>query len=440
MRNIPVGLLLALCLATWAGAGTVALRDGTKLSGEVTLLDGKLRVAADGAPRELALAEVDWAKFADAKPAATRPTTQPWKSQDIGQVFREGFSTISGGRIGVVDAGRGFRSSEKKGYDSFHFVHQPLPADGQITARLLVMSENRLARAGLMIRQSLSPDSPFAMLVREGDREPAKLLVRRHARGDIESVGSGPRPVYGALWLKLSKQGNRVSAFESMDGKKWNVIGEQNLLVSDGEGCHIGLAGSTGAGTRLGEALFDRVGVALEAAAGESRVPRGVVLRSGTVLAGRVSMADDTKVSLETGDGKQMSLAVGDVSLLILRPLPRDAVSRLTGAKTGALLNNDDFVEGQFKGIENQKVKLASVLLGARTFDAAHDVLAVALHSQATADCEFEVELSDGSILRASGIRAEGGALRAQVPPIGGTSLSLDRVILLRRGSAGARQ
>lgn len=80
-----------------------------------------------------------------------------WLSQDIGPVERAGRTTIDSGRYTVRASGKGI--SRRK--DGFRYVYKSLNGDGSIEARVVQLSNTGTwAKAGVMIRESLTGESP----------------------------------------------------------------------------------------------------------------------------------------------------------------------------------------------------------------------------------------------------------------------------------------
>ncbi len=90
-------------------------------------------------------------------------TTLPpgWAEQDIGAVGIAGGASYSSGTFTVQGSGADIYYVP----DQFHFVYQQLSGDGEIIARVVsVQNTNPSAMAGVMIRQSLTDNSPYAMM------------------------------------------------------------------------------------------------------------------------------------------------------------------------------------------------------------------------------------------------------------------------------------
>ena len=107
--------------------------------------------------------------------------------------------------------------------DAFYFLHDSLSGDGEVVARVSnLVGTKGDARAGVMLRASLAPDAAqisLSVTAAEG--------LRFHCRpksgepAEIEGVWHSG----GAVWLKVSRVGDRFSAHVSDDGAHWLQIG-----------------------------------------------------------------------------------------------------------------------------------------------------------------------------------------------------------------------
>jgi hypothetical protein len=75
------------------------------------------------------------------------------------------------------------------------------------------------------------------------------------------------------------------------------------------------------------------------------------------------------------------------------------------------LLANGDFVEGTFASMEGTRVTINSILLGLRTYDTTHQVLAVIVRDTEAGAGLFEVQLRDQSILFTDDVGLEPGVV-----------------------------
>jgi hypothetical protein len=136
--------------------------------------------------------------------------------------------------------------------DAGTFVWQTLSGDGQVVARVTSLDQaGSDARAGIMIRDSLAPRSPHAFLGINGGGD-FRWIYRTRAgtQSKLRVIGKGSPP---ATWLKLVRDGDKISAFKSRDGDEWTRIG--STIVNLGKNCYIGLMVS-GGGTKQTIASF----------------------------------------------------------------------------------------------------------------------------------------------------------------------------------------
>ncbi|WP_283136022.1 hypothetical protein [Rhizohabitans arisaemae] len=123
--------------------------------------------------------------------------------------------------------------------DRYYFVHQPLKGNGSITARVSDMTgQIRLpdavpgvrnvkegvvpwAKAGLLVRQSLTQGTPYAAVMLTGYHG-----VRMQYNFTHDLPGG---PHNGPQWLRLTRSGDTVTGSESDDGKTWTEVGTVRL-------------------------------------------------------------------------------------------------------------------------------------------------------------------------------------------------------------------
>ena len=143
----------------------------------------------------------------------------PWTSQDIGDVGVAGSTTFSNGAFTVAGGGLDIWGTA----DAFQYLSQPLTGNAQIVARVNSLQDtNGNAKAGVMLRGSLSASSPHVMLDSAVDGS-IELITR-------SGTGSAATFVMGAMqtrpiWLKLAQTGTTVVASVSY---RWpNLVGSR---------------------------------------------------------------------------------------------------------------------------------------------------------------------------------------------------------------------
>lgn len=161
------------------------------------------------------------------------------QSIQIGSTLPAGAFSREGNSFTVT--GRGGDIWERP--DQFYFVYQPLIGDGEIVARLTPLKRPSVwTKAGLMIRESLAPDSAFIDLVDVG-------APRIGLQWRLADPGSRPGSIYSPLpnvplWLKLVRKHHSISVKMAQDllvqpGQRVEVLGyfnprEPSAGVTDG--------------------------------------------------------------------------------------------------------------------------------------------------------------------------------------------------------------
>jgi hypothetical protein len=177
-----------------------------------------------------------WAFAATGSSGSELPA--PWSHQDIGDVAVKGDASEDQGTFTVT----GTLDIWNKA-DGFQFVHQPLVGDGQIVARVTACENtNGHAKAGVMIRESLGADARHATIVVTA--VDGTQFLKRKETGDVTTVGKTGRD-RGTFpyWVKLVREGDTFSAFESGDGQQWTLVGTDTVKM--GPKAEVGLVSSS---------------------------------------------------------------------------------------------------------------------------------------------------------------------------------------------------
>src|SRR5688572_18158420 len=113
--------------------------------------------------------------------------------------------------------------------DQFVFVHMPLDGDGTIVAQVRsLVATDSWAKAGVMIRESLGPDSRHAFVLSSASRGIAFQRRRDPGGTSTHTAGSaGAAPT----WLRLDRAGSTLTAYESFDGAAWTRIGSDTIAL-----------------------------------------------------------------------------------------------------------------------------------------------------------------------------------------------------------------
>ncbi len=141
-----------------------------------------------------------------------------WTCTDIGTVAPgPGSQTLSGSTWTIQGGGSDIWGTA----DNFHYVSQPLAADGSVSAQLASQTNTSAwAKAGLMMRATTDPGSPyFAVFATPGNGIAAQW---RTAQGGSTSqvTVAGTLPEY----LEITRTGTTFSAYTSPDGVNWTLV------------------------------------------------------------------------------------------------------------------------------------------------------------------------------------------------------------------------
>jgi outer membrane protein assembly factor BamB len=190
--------------------------------------------------------------IASAPPPAACPVG--WTCGDIGSVTPAGAQSVStSGSWTIEGGGPDIWGTD----DAFHFVWQTLAADGAFQARVASQQNTNVwAKAGVMLRQSIDPGSPYyAVLV-----TPAQGIVvqYRAVSGGTTAVAAqlaGAAPVF----VEVGRSGSTFTAYTSADGVTWTAIPGSATILSMPGGVLEGMAVTSHTGVQAGFATFDAV-------------------------------------------------------------------------------------------------------------------------------------------------------------------------------------
>ncbi|GGT26919.1 hypothetical protein GCM10010222_80880 [Streptomyces tanashiensis] len=158
-------------------------------------------------------------------------------------------STIVVGLLGTAAPAPGGRGADSASYprgpggeavnDSFYFVHKTLTGDGTLTVPLrsltgmadtgttgkTVQSTQPWAKAGIIVKESLTQGSPYAAVMATGGHG-----VRMQYDYTRDAAGpSGMPSEESPRWLRLVRAGDSLTGFASTDGSHWTEVGHTKL-------------------------------------------------------------------------------------------------------------------------------------------------------------------------------------------------------------------
>lgn len=176
----------------------------------------------------------------------------PWVSADIGTVGLAGLGTGDGDDFIVHGSGADIWNQA----DAFQFVHRPLIGDGELVARVASLDNtNSWAKAGVMVRASLSPGSVNGLMVITPTNG-AAFQHRATTGGTSASTKVSGRTA--PYWVKIKRSGTSVSGWMSADGIAWTQVGA-TVVLPLGATPLVGLAVTSHDNTKRAAAVFDQV-------------------------------------------------------------------------------------------------------------------------------------------------------------------------------------
>ena len=151
----------------------------------------------------------------------------PWQQRDIGATAAAGDAGVRGQTFIVTGSGSDVWDTA----DEFHFVYQEISGDLEIQARVISLTEtDPWAKAGVMIRNTLDANSSHAMMVMSAANGLAFQRRTDTGGSSFHTAGTNTAAPY---WVKLTRSGNRITAFESETGTKWIQVGIVTISMPD---------------------------------------------------------------------------------------------------------------------------------------------------------------------------------------------------------------
>jgi regulation of enolase protein 1 (concanavalin A-like superfamily) len=187
-------------------------------------------------------------------PSAAEAQALPpgWTGANVGSPSLSGRATYSGATFNVE--GTGIRI----GYaaDQFYYVYKRITGDVTIVARVASIEyTHRSAKAGVMIRESLTGDSRHALAL----VTPARGIgFHRRTTTGGRTTGtnvSGAAPV----WLRLVRSGSTFKASRSNNGTTWTTIASATIPMKST--VYVGLAVSSYNPSQRATGMFTNVSV-----------------------------------------------------------------------------------------------------------------------------------------------------------------------------------
>jgi hypothetical protein len=132
-----------------------------------------------------------------------------------------------------------------------------MTGDGVVLAHVATLQNtNAWMKGGVMIRETLDPGSPNAMMLVSFSKG---LQFQRRLTPSGVTVGTAGALVGAPYWVKLERIGNTFNAYSSSDGTSWTLVGSDTVPMA--ATVYVGLAVTSHTTTAAATATFDNVTV-----------------------------------------------------------------------------------------------------------------------------------------------------------------------------------
>lgn len=179
-----------------------------------------------------------------------------WEEQDLGAVAYGGEVCVEGDELHVSASGADIWSTE----DQFFYVYKPLLGNWEVTTRVLEIGDSDAwAKAGLMIRESLTADSKNAFMASTAGQISSfqyRLANAGPTAGTINSTSTFVYPHY----LKLERRGQLFKGYYSIDALSWDLVDSVEIAMPDE--ILLGIAASSHNNLVLNRSRFDLINYA----------------------------------------------------------------------------------------------------------------------------------------------------------------------------------
>jgi alpha-L-fucosidase len=177
-----------------------------------------------------------------------------WASRDITNFGEAGSVRESDGMFLVKGSGSDVWGTN----DEFRFVYKSLVGNGTITTKVeSIQKTGDWAKAGIMIRESLAGNSKYAFAFVTpvmGTALQQRTVTGGNAGGVSNTVG-----LVAPYWLRLSRNGDSITAHQSVDGLTWSTLG--STTISMATNVWVGMAVCSVNNTTLNQSVFSHVQV-----------------------------------------------------------------------------------------------------------------------------------------------------------------------------------
>ncbi|MEH6406133.1 MAG: malectin domain-containing carbohydrate-binding protein, partial [Leeuwenhoekiella sp.] len=168
----------------------------------------------------------------------------PWNNRDIGDVASMGSACYGNQTFTVNASGSDIWFND----DEFHYVYQTLSGDGEIIAQVSELeNSDNWAKAGVMMRKSLNPQSASAQVIISPNPNNSgnfgyTYQFRKYDGSSMDGNSSNAVDIPAGIpyYVRLVRSGNIFKGYVSADKNDWTFIMQQEIQME--ETIYVGLA------------------------------------------------------------------------------------------------------------------------------------------------------------------------------------------------------
>jgi regulation of enolase protein 1 (concanavalin A-like superfamily) len=173
----------------------------------------------------------------------------PWISNDIGDAAKIGSFTTVNNTFVIEASGSDIWNNS----DGFHYAYQYITGDCEMQTKVeSLVANNEWAKAGIMVRQSLSGSSKTAFVCISNKN--GATYHQRVDNGESMDGGDRKQEIKTPYWVKIIRKGNNFKYCISEDGTKWETIGIADVSMS--KDVYIGFAVTSHNNAEMAKAVF----------------------------------------------------------------------------------------------------------------------------------------------------------------------------------------
>jgi len=182
-------------------------------------------------------------------PPADPQCPSGWTCQDIGNPNPAGTESASGASWTITAGGAGIAGTT----DQFRLISQTTTGDSQITAQVTALSGGTTGQAGIMVRQSNTPDSPYYAVIVKPNHTVVVQYRTRFGGATAANTSDGALPRY----LAIQRIGDVFQAATSVDGSTFTLVPGTNATIAMPNRVLAGVAVSSGTAGTAGSASIN---------------------------------------------------------------------------------------------------------------------------------------------------------------------------------------